>query len=74
MTAGAADWNIRAARHLRDRAWPPTVIIATSDLMAMRALVGARWHDIAMATQTDPSLTMVALPRYDIGARAMQLL
>lgn len=77
-----------AAMRLLDRARPPTAIFAANDLMAMGALIGARTlgrrvpadvsiiglDDIALAAQTDPPLTTVALPRHDIGARAMQLL
>lgn len=77
-----------AALRLLDRSRPPTAIFAANDLMAMGALIGARalgWRvpadvsiigldDIALAAQTDPPLTTVALPRYDIGVQAMHLL
>ena len=77
-----------AALRLLDRARPPTAIFAANDLMAMGALIGARtlgWRvpadvsiigldDIALAAQTDPLLTTVAVPRYDIGVQVMQLL
>jgi DNA-binding LacI/PurR family transcriptional regulator len=77
-----------AALRLLDRARPPTAIFAANDLMAMGALIGARalgrrvpadvsiigLDDIALAAQTDPPLTTVALPRYDIGIQAMRLL
>lgn len=65
-----------------------TAVFCANDLMAMGILSEARFHgiqvpddmsvigldDIWLATQTDPPLTSVALPRYKIGQMAMQLL
>lgn len=65
-----------------------TAVFCANDLMAMGILSEARIHgiqiptelsvigldDIWLATQTDPPLTSVALPRYKIGQMAIQLL
>ena len=65
-----------------------TAVFCANDLMAMGILSEARIHDIQipkeisviglddiwLATQTDPPLTTVSLPRYQIGQMAMQLL
>ena len=65
-----------------------TAVFCANDLMALGILSEARTHnikiptdmsvigldDIWLATQTDPPLTSVALPRYQIGQTAMQLL
>ena len=77
-----------AARRLLDQARPPTAIFAANDLMALGAISGAQMlglrvpsdvsiiglDDIAQAAQTNPPLTTVALPRYDIGTQAIHLL
>jgi len=66
----------------------PTAVFCANDLMAMGILSEARTHNIKiptdmsvigldniwLATQTDPPLTSVTLPRYQIGQLAMQLL
>ncbi|WP_420642583.1 LacI family DNA-binding transcriptional regulator [Candidatus Leptofilum sp.] len=65
-----------------------TAVFSANDLMAMGILAEARalgikvptdmsvigLDDIWLSTQTDPPLTTVALPRYEIGQTAMQLL
>jgi LacI family transcriptional regulator len=65
-----------------------TAVFCANDLMAMGILSEARAHniqiptdlsvigldDIWLATQTDPPLTSVALPRYQIGQMMMHLL
>ncbi|KAA3657594.1 MAG: LacI family transcriptional regulator [Chloroflexi bacterium] len=65
-----------------------TAVFCANDLMAMGILSEARAHNIKiptdmsvigldniwLATQTDPPLTSVTLPRYQIGQTAMQLL
>lgn len=82
------DGGRAAARHLLQLPQPPTAIFAANDLMAMGALAEARAQglrlpadlsvvgldDIWQAAQTEPPLTTVALPRYEIGSLAMQLL
>ncbi|MFC1961329.1 LacI family DNA-binding transcriptional regulator [Chloroflexota bacterium] len=66
----------------------PTAIFAANDLMAMGLLTAAReqrivvpgdlsiigMDDIWLALETDPALTTVALPRYEIGTTAMTML
>jgi LacI family transcriptional regulator len=67
---------------------PPTAFFAANDLTAIGLLQEARANgtrvpddlsvvgldDIWLAAQSDPPLTTVALPRYEIGALAMRLL
>lgn len=78
----------QAFRQLLMRAQRPTAVFAANDLMAMGLLAEARaanfevpralsvvgLDDIWMASQTDPPLTTVALPRYEIGSLAMNIL
>jgi DNA-binding LacI/PurR family transcriptional regulator len=66
----------------------PTAVFVANDLMAMGLLAEARaaridvpgdmsvigLDDIWMAAQADPPLSTVALPRYDIGCLAMNIL
>jgi LacI family transcriptional regulator len=82
------DGGRAAVQHLLNLRQPPTAIFAANDLMAMGAMAEARTlglkvpadlsvvglDDIWQAAQTEPPLTTVALPRYEIGSLAMQLL
>jgi LacI family transcriptional regulator len=66
----------------------PTAVFAANDLTALGIIAAARAHglhvpqdlsvvgldDVWLAEQTDPPLTTVSLPRYEIGQLAMQLL
>lgn len=77
-----------AARALLSQPQPVTAIFAANDLMALGVLAEARARnlsvprhlslvgldDIWIASQITPTLTTVALPRYQIGQLAMQLL
>lgn len=65
----------------------PTAVIASSDLMAFGAMHAIRirglsipndmtvvgFDDIAMAAHSDPPLTTIAPPKFEMGARAMKL-
>jgi LacI family transcriptional regulator len=67
---------------------PPTAVFTANDLTAMGLLTAARAHglrvpedlsicgldDIWLTSETDPPLTTVALPRYEIGSTAMHML
>jgi DNA-binding LacI/PurR family transcriptional regulator len=67
---------------------PPTAIFAANDLMALGILWAAREHDlrvpenlsiiglddIELASEVSPPLSSVALPRFEIGTLAMQML
>jgi len=67
---------------------PPTAVFACNDLMAVGAISGARkqgWRvpedlaivgfdDIALASFTNPPLTTVAQPKYEMGILAAQML
>ena len=77
-----------AMRMIAEKAVGKTAVFSANDLMAMGILAEARalgikipddmsvigLDDIWLSTQTDPPLTTVALPRYEIGQTAMQLL
>lgn len=66
----------------------PTAVFTANDLTAMGLLSAARAHglrvpedlsvcgmdDIWLTSETDPPLTTVALPRYEIGSTAMHML
>jgi len=66
----------------------PTAIFACSDLLATGAIKAIRQHglrvpediavvgfdDISLASMTNPSLTTIAQPKYDLGYTAMQTL
>jgi LacI family transcriptional regulator len=82
------DGGRRALSHLLALPHPPTAVLAANDLTAIGLLQEAHARgvrvphdlsvvgidDIWLAAQTDPPLTTVALPRYEIGALAMRLL
>jgi LacI family transcriptional regulator len=82
------DGGRRALSHLLAPPDPPTAVLAANDLTAIGLLQEAHARgvrvphdlsvvgidDIWLAAQTDPPLTTVALPRYEIGALAMRLL
>ena len=67
---------------------PPTAIFACNDLMAMGAICAASQKrlrmpqdvaiigcdDIALASFTNPSLTTIAQPKYEMGAMAVKML
>ncbi|MFB0537887.1 MAG: LacI family DNA-binding transcriptional regulator [Anaerolineae bacterium] len=67
---------------------PPTAVFACNDLMAVGAISGVRkrgWRvpedlaivgfdDIALASFTNPPLTTIAQPKYEIGILAAQML
>ena len=67
---------------------PPTAIFAANDLSALGAIKAARQYglnvpnhisiigldDIWLANQNDPPLTTIALPKYEIGLKAMNIL
>jgi LacI family transcriptional regulator len=67
---------------------PPTAVFAANDLMALGVIWGARelgarlpedlsvvgLDDIQLAAEVSPPLTTVALPRHEIGSRAMRML
>ncbi len=78
----------KAMQAIAERGAGKTAVFCANDLMAMGILSEARAYaiqiptdlsvigldDIWLATQTDPPLTSVALPRFQIGQMAMQLL
>ena len=82
------DGGRKAMQVIAQQAERQTAVFCANDLMAMGILSEARTVDIRipidmsviglddiwLATQTDPPLTSVALPRYKIGQMAMQLL
>jgi LacI family transcriptional regulator len=67
---------------------PPTAVFACNDLMAMGAICAASERrlrmpqdvaiigcdDIALASFTNPSLTTIAQPKYEMGAMAVKML
>jgi|AMZC01.1.fsa_nt_AMZC01002744.1_7 LacI family transcriptional regulator len=77
-----------AAHRLLTLPDPPTAIIACNDTMAIGAMEAARerglrvgrdlaiagFDDIPLAAHTDPPLTTVRQPIYDIGRRALDML
>ncbi len=77
-----------AMRHLLALDAPPTAVFAGNDLMAIGALSAARgagrrvpedvaivgYDDIPEAAVTTPALTTVAVPKYEMGRAAAQLL
>ena len=77
-----------AMQVIAEKGGEKTAVFSANDLMAMGILAEARalginiptdmsvigLDDIWLSTQTDPPLTTVALPRYEIGQTAMQLL
>ncbi len=78
----------RAWQLLSEQRRAPTAIFCANDLMALGVLSAARkdgvrvpgdlsivgLDDIWLASQFDPPLTTVALPRYEIGVLAMDML
>lgn len=82
------DGGRQALRKLMRAEHAPTAVFAANDLMALGVMWEARQmglripgdlslvglDDIELAAQITPGLTTVALPRYEIGARAMQML
>jgi LacI family transcriptional regulator len=66
----------------------PTAVFACNDLMAVGAISGVRergWHvpedwaivgfdDVALASFTNPPLTTIAQPKYEMGVLAAQML
>lgn len=82
------DGGRKAWRLLSEQRRAPTAVFCANDLMALGVLSSARsdglrvpgdlsiigLDDIWLASQFDPPLTTVALPRYEIGALAMELL
>ncbi len=78
----------QALREIINSDETPTAIIAANDLTAIGVLSEARAHNISipedlsvigldniwLASETDPPLTTIALPRYQIGQIAMQSL
>lgn len=78
----------RAAQQLLSLPDPPTALFACNDLMAVGAIRGAAdlgrsvpadlsvvgFDDISLASYTNPPLTTVAQPMYEIGALAARLL
>ena len=67
---------------------PPTAVFAANDLMAIGAMRAAKegglgvpkevsivgFDDIAVAQVTDPPMTTVHVPKYELGREAMSLL
>ncbi|WP_420632255.1 LacI family DNA-binding transcriptional regulator [Candidatus Leptofilum sp.] len=82
------DGGRKAMRVIAEKGTGKTAVFSANDLMAMGILSEARalgihvptdlsvigLDDIWLATQTDPPLTSVTLPRFQIGQMAMQLL
>jgi LacI family transcriptional regulator len=82
------DGGRQALPHLLALQPRPTAVFAANDLTAIGLLLEARTlglkvpedlsvvglDDIWLAAQTEPALTTVALPRYEIGQLAMRLL
>jgi DNA-binding LacI/PurR family transcriptional regulator len=82
------DGGRKALRTLLEAKIPRTAVFAANDLMAIGVMSEARAQgldvpkdlsvvgldDIWLAAQTDPPLTTVAMPRYDIGYQAMERL
>ena len=77
-----------AMNQLLDLPEPPTAVFACNDLMAMGAICAASKRrrrvpedvaiigcdDIALAAFTNPSLSTMALPKHELGSRAVELL
>jgi len=77
-----------AMNRLLDLDQPPTGVFACNDLMAMGAICAASKRrlqipedvaiigcdDIALAAFTNPSLTTVRLPKYEMGSAAVEML
>ena len=82
------DGGRKAWRLLSEQRHAPTAVFCANDLMALGVLSAARkdglrvpgdlsivgLDDIWLASQFDPPLTTVALPRYEIGVLAMEML
>ena len=82
------DGGCTVAQRLLDLASPPTAIVACNDAMAIGAMQAIRacgltvgrdiavagFDDIPTAAFTDPPLTTVRQPIYDIGRRALDML
>lgn len=78
----------RAAQELLQRADPPTAIFACNDLMAVGAISAATelgfnvpdqlsivgFDDVSLASYTNPPLTTVAQPMYNMGSLAAMML
>jgi LacI family transcriptional regulator len=77
-----------AMNQLLDLDQPPTAVFACNDLMAMGAICAASKRrlqipedvaiigcdDIALAAFTNPSLTTIRLPKYEMGSAAVEML
>jgi LacI family transcriptional regulator len=77
-----------AMNRLLDLDQPPTAVFACNDLMAMGAICAASKRrlqipedvaiigcdNIALAAFTNPSLTTVRLPKYEMGSAAVEML
>ncbi len=78
----------RAARQLLSLAEPPTAVFACNDLMAVGVISAATemglrvpeelsvvgFDDVRLASFTNPPLTTIAQPKYDIGVIATKML
>jgi LacI family transcriptional regulator, repressor for deo operon, udp, cdd, tsx, nupC, and nupG len=90
QTVGGVDFALgeQAAKQLLALAKPPSAIVAVSDTLAMGAIKACRtkglmvpqdvavigFDDIPLASIFEPSLTTIAQPKAELGARAMHLL
>ena len=90
QTVGGVDFGLgeQAAAKLLALAKPPSAIVAVSDTLAMGAIKACRaaglkvphdmavigFDDIPLARIFEPSLTTIAQPKAELGARAMHLL
>jgi len=82
------DGGRRALQQLLEEPQRPTAVFAANDLMALGILWAARdrglrvpedlsvigFDDIQLASEVSPALTSVALPRFEIGTLAMEML
>lgn len=80
--------GLRAVENLLNLSEKPTAIFACSDLLAIGAMRGVKEHglrvpediaivgfdDISFASMSNPPLTTVAQPKYDLGCTAMNIL
>ncbi|MEN9587300.1 MAG: hypothetical protein RIT15_875, partial [Pseudomonadota bacterium] len=90
QTVGGIDFSFgqQAAQQLLTLAKPPSAIVAVSDTLAMGAIKACRakglkvpqdmavigFDDIPIASIFEPTLTTIAQPKAELGARAMYLL
>lgn len=80
--------GLRAIENLLNLPQRPTAIFACSDLLAIGAMRGVKEHnlrvpediavvgfdDISFASMSNPPLTTIAQPKYDLGCTSMNLL